>query len=290
MKVQLLSDLHFEFFKRDMHNYAQPLIHPEVDVVLLLGDIDLGDFVLQRIYNLCYTWGKEIIYVPGNHEFYGHEMFNVLEKLNHNFPNINIMTGVEGFGLNSVEIGNVRFLGGTLWTDFALYAGSNRLPKVEDAIEIGKGAINDFRRITYKGNLFTPENSIELHQKNLKIINTELQKQFEGKNVLLSHHGVHLNSIHPQYSADSRYLNSKSKLPGENPYWTMNPCFASHLPELLDNFDFAFHGHTHKSINFQMNNKRKTKVITNPRGYPMMMYNELRFENSEWNPLFVIDL
>lgn len=290
MKIQLLSDLHFEFFKRDMNNYAQPLIHPEVDVVLLLGDIDLGDFVLQRVYNLCYNWGKEIIYIPGNHEFYGSEMFNILGKLNHNFPNIHIITGVDGFGVKSVEFNDVRFLGGTLWTDFALYEGSKRLSTIEDAIAVGRNAINDFRRISYKGKLFTPEDSIELHKNNLKIIYEELKKPFQGKNVLVTHHGVHKDSIHPQYSADSRYLNSTKVLPGENPYWTMNPCFASHLPELLNNFDFAFHGHTHKTINLKLENDKKTKVITNPRGYPMMQYNQLIFENSEWNALCVIEI
>lgn len=290
MKVQLFSDLHYEFFKRDQSQFGSIVVKPEVDVILLLGDIDYGPFIMQRLYDICYKWGKQVIYLPGNHEFYGQEMLEVLELFKHKIPGIHILTGIDGFGEKEVIIDNVRFLGGTLWTDFALYKNSVRMPTVEEAMKIGAGSINDFRKITYKGNPFTPENSVELHKATIEQIIKQLETPFNGKQVLLSHHGVHNASIHPHYSADSRYLGSKKVLPGENPSWTMNPCFSSHLPELLNNFDFAFHGHTHKRINFKCHNERKTQIMANPRGYPLNYYGELRFENPEYNDLLVIEI
>lgn len=290
MKVQLFSDLHYEFFRNESKNLGAVVIPKDVNVVLLLGDIDNAEFVMQRLYDICYKWGKQVIYVPGNHEFYGKEMLSALKIFNQKIPGVHILTGIEGYGENEVIIDNVRFLGGTLWTDFALYKNSVRIPTVEEAMRIGHGAINDFRKIMYNGNLFTPEDSVLLHQKTIELINKQLKSEFNGKQVLLTHHGVHNNSIHPHYSSDSRYLNSKSVLPGENPSWTMNPCFASHLPELLSNFDYAFHGHTHKKIKFKCNNDKKTQVIANPRGYPMSYYGQLKYENNEYNDLCIIDI
>lgn len=290
MKVQLFSDLHYEFFKRDQHNYGGIVVKPEVDVLLLLGDIDNGQFIMQRLHDICYKWGKEIIYVPGNHEFYSQEMTAILEKFNHKIEGVHILTGIEGYGEKEVIIDGVRFLGGTLWTDFALYKNSVRMPTVSQALKIGQKTINDFRRITYKNKPFTPEDSVSLHNETIAMIKKQLEIPFSGKQVLLSHHGVHNNSIHPHYRADKRFLNSPNTLLNENPSWMMNPCFASHLPELLENFDFAFHGHTHKEISFELNNHKKTKVKANPRGYPLSYYGELRYENTDYNDLMIVEI
>lgn len=290
MKVQLFSDLHYEFFKRDQHNYGGIVIKPEVDVVLLLGDIDNGQFIMQKLHDICYKWGKQVIYLPGNHEFYGQDMFSILEKFNNKIPGVHILTGIEGYGEKEVIIDGVRFLGGTLWTNFALYKNSVRMPTVSKAMEVGQVTINDFRKIMYKGKLFTPKDSVDLHNQTVTMIKKQLETPFTGKQVLLSHHGVHNDSVHPHYKADSRYLNSPSPLPHENASWMMNPCFASHLPELLEHFDFAFHGHTHKEINFQCQNSKKTQVRANPRGYPLNSYGELRYENPEYNDLMVIEI
>ena len=57
-------------------------------------------------------------------------MMSVLKGFNHNFYGIHILIGVEGFGVKEVTINDVRFVGGTLWTDFALYEHSKRIPTV----------------------------------------------------------------------------------------------------------------------------------------------------------------
>lgn len=290
MKIQLFSDLHYEFFRREEGKIGSVVVKQDVDVILLLGDIDNAQFIMQRLYDICYKWGKQVIYVPGNHEFYGQEMMSVLEIYKNKIPGVHILTGIEGYGEKEVIIDNVRFLGGTLWTDFALYQNSVRMPTVEEAMFIGQSSINDFRRIKYKGNTFTPQDSVVLHNNTLDLINEQLKIPFAGKQVLLTHHGVHNCSVHAHYSADSRYLESKKVLPGENPGWTINPCFASHLPELLKNFDFAFHGHTHKEINFKCNNEKKTHVIANPRGYPLNHNGTIKYENPEYNDFLIINI
>ncbi len=62
MKIRILSDLHLEF-----QDWVPP--KSDVDIVVLAGDIHVGDHGID--------WAPRsfpptpVIYVPGNHEFYG---------------------------------------------------------------------------------------------------------------------------------------------------------------------------------------------------------------------------
>jgi hypothetical protein len=74
MKIQVLSDLHLEF---------APLEIPDVgaDVVVLAGDIDIGlkgvRFAIDKLA------GRRVIYVAGNHEYYGKAIPHLTDKLRH---------------------------------------------------------------------------------------------------------------------------------------------------------------------------------------------------------------
>ena len=68
MKIQLMSDLHFEF------GWKMKLTPHKDTILVLAGDIDsrhknLGDFIKYACDNY-----KEVIMVAGNHEFY-HRIF-----------------------------------------------------------------------------------------------------------------------------------------------------------------------------------------------------------------------
>jgi hypothetical protein len=54
------------------------------------------------------------LYVPGNHEFYGHEYWSLKEKL------LTLCEDTRVFLLDSDVFvrGNVRFIGTTLWTNY----------------------------------------------------------------------------------------------------------------------------------------------------------------------------
>ncbi|GAB1537707.1 hypothetical protein NUACC21_03600 [Scytonema sp. NUACC21] len=62
MKIQILSDLHLEF--QPFH-----IPHTDADVFVLAGDINLGKKgVAWAVENIP---SKPVIYVLGNHEYYG---------------------------------------------------------------------------------------------------------------------------------------------------------------------------------------------------------------------------
>ena len=72
MRLRILSDLHLEF-----HDWTPPTV--DADAVVLAGDIDVGVDGL--------TWARQnfaslpVVYVPGNHEFYGKRWERALASL-----------------------------------------------------------------------------------------------------------------------------------------------------------------------------------------------------------------
>lgn len=104
MRIHLLSDLHNEF---DPFT-PEPL---DCDVVILAGDIDLKARGVE--------WAKQsfsgpVLYVPGNHEFYGGHLAHTLEKLRAAQDD-----RVRVLDRDEVILAGVRFLGAIMWTDFA---------------------------------------------------------------------------------------------------------------------------------------------------------------------------
>ena len=76
MKLQLASDLHLEFLQRFP---GERLITPapNADVLILAGDISNGTDAI----GLFDSWPVPVVYVAGNHEFYGNHWAGLREKL-----------------------------------------------------------------------------------------------------------------------------------------------------------------------------------------------------------------
>ena len=64
MRIHVLSDLHLEFAPLDVEDLA-------VDLVVLAGDIAIG---ADAIAWAAATFDRPVIYIAGNHEFYGHRV------------------------------------------------------------------------------------------------------------------------------------------------------------------------------------------------------------------------
>lgn len=71
MRIRAYSDLHLEF------GPFEPPASAGIDVVILAGDID----VKTRGIAFAKTFPCPVIYVPGNHEYYGGAIPHVTEKL-----------------------------------------------------------------------------------------------------------------------------------------------------------------------------------------------------------------
>ena len=128
MRLHILSDLHLEF---------ESFTPPEVaaDAVILAGDVSTGRNGLK--WALKSFPERPVIYVLGNHEFYGQKV----QKLIKEFQEMAQDTNVHLLENQSCTIGDVLFLGATLWTDFAL----NGDPVMSEVV--AQTSTNDYRRI-----------------------------------------------------------------------------------------------------------------------------------------------
>lgn len=106
MKLNVISDLHLSMQGLDIP-------HNDADVVVLAGDVSRPREAVQWATSL----GKPVLYVPGNHEFYG----GSLDQRWNDIISLCEGTKITPLQMSEVVIGDVRFLGATLWTDFELF-------------------------------------------------------------------------------------------------------------------------------------------------------------------------
>ncbi|HJW11090.1 MAG TPA: metallophosphoesterase [Albitalea sp.] len=245
MKLNILSDLHLGFGAFDTPQ-------TDADVVVLAGDISRPREAAAWALRL----EKPVLLVLGNHEFYGGSIHGAAEEL----KQLCAGTQVHVLDMTELVIGRVRFLGATLWTDFALFGKGDPMTA---AMAEARVLIRDFSRIRAAdatSAVFTPEDSVALFKRHAAWLADRLAAPHDGPTVVVTHHAPSRRSIHPRF-ADSR----------------LNTCFVSDAEHLLGahRARLWIHGHTHDSFDYRANG---TRVVCNPRGYAKGGVNE--------NPLF----
>ena len=247
MKLHILNDLHIEFgeFK---------IPETDADVIIMAGDIGVGMQGLAWIETQ--ELDKPVIYVPGNHEFYHHDICMIDELKAKSPDNVHVLND------DAVTINGVRFLGSILWTDFLLFGEADKYFSVQCA----RKGMTDFEIIRINGKRFTPEDSIELHEKNRDWLNCMLSEPFSGETVVVTHHAPSSKSVPPRFEKN-----------------LLTPAFASNLEELMDKNRTALwvHGHTHDVFDYEVFG---TRVVCNPRGYVAYQ------ETVEFNPDLIVEI
>ena len=110
MRIQVVSDLHLEF-----HNLLPPVVE-DADVLVCAGD--LAPIGTGAVRHAAEEWAeaRHILYVPGNHEYYGTDIDRGRTQLAEECYSL----GITLLDPDAVVIDNVHFIGATLWTDFLL--------------------------------------------------------------------------------------------------------------------------------------------------------------------------
>jgi 3',5'-cyclic AMP phosphodiesterase CpdA len=253
MKINILSDLHLSVDGLDRPRN-------DADVVVLAGDIARP----REAMAWALGFGKPVLYVPGNHEFYGASLDGTQAELRRLCAD----TAVRLLDDGEAVIDGVRFLGSTLWTDFELFGAG---PEREVAIASATRLMRDFSRIRSRDAgeaLFTPAESQALHARHRRWLDGRLAAAHDGPTVVITHHAPSARSIHPRFAGSP-----------------LNVCFVSNAEPLLggDRVRLWIHGHTHDSFDYSV---KGTRVICNPRGYAKDGVNE----NARFDPNLVVEV
>ena len=257
MKLLVLSDLHLECADLTLPDSV------DFDVAILAGDIvnpgsELAAWVratpaLQR--------SRAIVAVSGNHEHYDRVMQHEIAAM-HAAARALPSPPLHLLDCDQVVVDGVRFLGCTLWTDFALPIDTTEGPcsDPQRGITVASRGMADYRAIGWLDEAaasagtaprkLTPYDTLRLHCMQRAWLEAALAEPFDGSTVVVTHHGPHRASLAPRFAAD----------------W-VSTAYLSELPRHFFEVPALWvHGHTHTSHDYQVGGCR---VLCNPRGYPL---------------------
>lgn len=199
MRAWILSDLHCD------HGTIPPPVPSDADIALIAGDIMNYEWLLDVAQRL------PVVFVAGNHEFYGHDVPGRLRDLDK-------LAGVlflENDSWYAYDQG-IHIAGATLWTD---YNGGDPV-----AMERARRGMWDHIKIRD----FQPSDALALHSESLDYLRNS------GADVIVTHHAPHPGSVHSRYKGNS-----------------LNYAFFSDVIKTFDNPPKLWvHGHCHDSFSY----------------------------------------
>jgi predicted MPP superfamily phosphohydrolase len=230
-KLQLISDLHSEFYRGKEEQLIDGLpIAEKLDFLVVAGDtVVFGsqpEYIVDVIFSKISRMANDILLVTGNHEYYNSSKVfaeDALSKALRNYRNITWLDN-EGLILNGV-----RFYGGTMW-----YSAGDGLNQIYEHHINDYSLIRDFNWAEKENAVFTA-NALRF---------------VDSSTVVISHHMPHPACISPKYrnSNINRFFTSDQ-----------TEVITSKRPRLW------FAGHTHDRSDTTVED---TRIIINPFGYP----------------------
>ena len=227
-KIHLLSDLHTEFWKKgDIKSLLRP-----ADILVLAGDIAVGRTNVSKVVKQFADHYEHVLYIPGNHEYYNGLGIDDFEPVN--FPSNAVY-------LNQAtkKIGDITFIGATLWTNF----------REDNLAEFhANRGIADFFRMKD----VTPAKMKETFYKHYGYIK-QMYELTQGKKVIVTHFMPAKECISPRWNLPQHDL--------------LNAYFANDLGGWIEQLDDAVWllGHTHDKVELTLG---QTRLLARPLGYP----------------------
>jgi predicted phosphodiesterase len=219
MKIQIASDLHLEFLQPEQEKSLYQTFKGEADVLVLAGDIVPVKYMdqLRDVFGRFCELYEDVVYVPGNHEFYHTnppDVENLLGALSNELANLHWLD------CGARKIQGQTFYGGTGW-----FPNKPEVPRL-------RHTMNDFRLI--KGlEPWVFEENTRFHR--MARINVK------PSTVVVSHHLPSFRSVPAEYKGDEG-----------NCYFVndMEWFIAEVQPKLW------IHGHTHTPADYKIGNTR----------------------------------
>ncbi|TBC98988.1 phosphohydrolase [Rhizobium ruizarguesonis] len=270
MRAWIISDLHYS--RMDVLGGA-PFRIPDADICICAGDI--SENVSKSIAYLRRDIERHmpVILVLGNHDYYNSSIDLALERARREIES----TRIHLLENQSIEMAGCRFVGATLWTDFAVsIGGDEHIPPEErrtKAFGLVPSLMADFSciyrsdtRRSGENGLITVQEILKRHIASRSFIDQELEKPFDGPTFIITHHAPLIQSFDPRFYGHAT-----------------NAAFGNDLSDLITRRrpSVWIHGHIHQFRDYMAD---ETRVICNPRGYGGER------GTSGFRPAFVIDL
>ena len=253
IRIALASDLHIELSRGPV---PIPQLPADADVIVLAGDITNRYHKTKNQFEQTFAafrrqFKQPILFIPGNHEYYGSHF----QTLNKELPEICSQHDIKLLQMGHVDIKGVRFFGCTLWSDFLLH-GEEEMPW---AIQAAQRRLADYRAIGFDDELIQAINTRELFKQHYKWLKNALDEcPSNMKKVICTHFGPDKNCVSPEFDGDE-----------------LNPYFVNNLTDFIVEQapDLWLFGHTHFNVDYTIG---KTRIVSNQLGYQR--------EKTEFNP------
>ena len=289
MKIALASDIHMEFGSITLNNDENADVLILAGDICVANDFvsphghqqDQAQRYRKFFDQVCKEF-PQVIYIMGNHEHYhgdAAKSYSILQE-HLDYPNLHILEKECWTHLGHT------FICGTLWTDMNRNDPITLL-HTRGAMNDFHGVLNSNRTISRKVPVYernplwtndgknggqyvtnesgamipagykrkeepakwSPEDTVEDHQRMLDYINTVVQDP--GSYIVVGHHAPSSQSVPDRYQADT----------------LMNGAFRSDLEEFImdrPQIRLWVHGHMHNASDYMID---ATRVVCNPRGY-----------------------
>jgi len=217
LRLQIVSDLHFEFHPDGGQGLVSSMSFQDCDALVVAGVLCDAKSIASSFELLCRACPKPILYVPGNHEYYGSsfsEVDELLASAEQTHSQLSVLNN------KSVAVAGHRILGTTLW-----------FPDQPDNAKY-EGILNDFRMIRgFKKEVYAA--NAKAHQ----FLEDELLKD----DVVITHHLPSLESVSERFRGGR--LNRFFVSP-------LDELILERQPALW------VHGHTHGSKDYPLGHTR----------------------------------
>lgn len=232
MKLGLVSDIHeYRWLAETGKSAIEAIEAGACDVLVVAGDclqVSYDPTMLVPNLRALRDKAEQVVYVPGNHEYYEDHFQIIHESLESACETVGIhfLSG----SLGQCEIDGIPFIGGTLWFDFEDAQVKKMLPSWSD---------NCIR-------------SLQTHAQKLRRDEMDaFKKHVTPKSVVVTHF------LPSQKSVSTRYLGA-----AENCLFVTQDAdkiIRENKPRLW------LHGHTHTPCDYF---EHQTRVLCKPLGYP----------------------
>lgn len=247
MKIQVISDLHLEFKPFSL------FVKPEAEVLVLAGDIAALENQckkLNHLENIIKHVQIPVVYVTGNHEYYGYGQVKstnkIIKTLEVKYPHFHFLD-------NEVWVHkDVEFIGSTLWSNFDL--AQNKMMFCAGVVH----AISDFTTILSDNvGTLTAREFIAMNEAAREFINKAVVNPTGLKKCVVTHFVPTEQSIADQWKGNS-----------------LNPYFVCNCEQLMPGVHTWIFGHTHSSFDYMLTKVHPSghvmvncHMVCNPRGY-----------------------